>query len=68
MQKKDDNRREVGLGQSGHSCRKKHGVYAGLSVYKSGRTRAQMQKIDDGDLTTGVFREHVDGYIFVLEY
>lgn len=50
---------------------KVHGCYAGLSVYLPFRTTAQMQKIDaaidDGDLLTGLFRQRVDGYIYILE-
>ena len=46
--------------------------YAGLSVYQPNRTRAQMKnldkEIDDGDLATGVFREHENGYIYVIEF
>jgi len=48
-----------------------HGIYAGLSIHQPARTRAQMEeidlKIDDGDLDTGVFRGHSNGFIFILE-
>ncbi len=46
------------------------GVTAGVSVYLPDRTPAQMievdRMIDDGDLTTGAFRQRVDGYIYIL--
>lgn len=48
-----------------------HGGYAGLSVYRPFRTRAQMREIDrlldDGDLATGLFRSRPEGYIYFLE-
>ena len=48
-----------------------HGVYAGLSIVKPLRTSLQMREIDkeidDGDLTTGIFRSRPDGYIYTVE-
>ena len=47
------------------------GCYAGVSVYRPERTSVEMQgidaKIDDGDLSTGIFRSREDGYIYILE-
>ena len=48
-----------------------YGCYAGLSVSLPSRTTAQMAeidaRIDDGDLTTGIFRSRAGGYICILE-
>jgi len=48
-----------------------HGCYAGLSVIGPRRTSTQMQdidaRIDDGDLSTGSFRSHPSGYIYIVE-
>ena len=47
------------------------GVVAGISVYKPGRTAAQMReidrRIDDGNLNSGSFRQRTDGYISIIE-
>jgi hypothetical protein len=49
-----------------------HGVYAGLSIKNPARTSAEMveidREIDDSELTTGTFRGHSNGYIYVLEF
>lgn len=49
----------------------RYGVEAGLSVHRPTASPAEMAmidaRIDDGDLTTGVFRQRTDGYIFVLQ-
>jgi prepilin-type N-terminal cleavage/methylation domain-containing protein len=46
--------------------------YAGLAVHQPKRTTADMRKIDeridDGNLSTGLFRSITDGYIHVVEY
>ncbi|HEX8911100.1 MAG TPA: prepilin-type N-terminal cleavage/methylation domain-containing protein [Humisphaera sp.] len=46
------------------------GVVAGVSVYMPNRTPAQMleidRMIDDGNLTTGAFRQRTNGYVYVL--
>ena len=46
------------------------GVTAGVSVELPDRTPAQMieidRMIDDGNLTTGAFRQRTNGYIYVL--
>jgi prepilin-type N-terminal cleavage/methylation domain-containing protein len=46
------------------------GVTAGVSVYMPDRTPAQMVEIDrmvdDGNLTTGAFRQRANGYVYVL--
>lgn len=48
------------------------GFTAGVSVYKPGRSRAQMilvdGMLDDGDLGTGRFQERTDGYIYIIEF
>jgi len=48
-----------------------YGCYAGISVINPGRTSAQMvdidEKIDDGIITAGRFRQRPDGYIYVIE-
>ena len=48
-----------------------HGCYAGVSIYKPGRTELEMANIDkivdDGNLLSGVFRKRTDGYIYILE-
>jgi hypothetical protein len=45
--------------------------YAGLSVLDPARTSGQMKEIDaildDGDLGTGRFRAHPQGYVFISE-
>ena len=47
-----------------------YGVYAGLVVHNPSRTTLQMQeidrKIDDGNIVTGKFRRHENGYIFIV--
>jgi type IV pilus assembly protein PilA len=47
------------------------GVTAGISVHQPTATVELLtevdRKIDDGDLTTGNFRERSDGYIYILE-
>ncbi len=47
------------------------GVTAGISVHRPTATiellREVDRKIDDGDLSTGNFRERSDGYIYILE-
>ena len=49
---------------------KVHGMYAGLAVYQPERTIAEMRDIDaaldDGSLTSGMFRSKDDGYIYML--
>jgi len=46
------------------------GVIAGVSVELPDRTPAQMleidKMIDDGNLTTGAFRQRTNGYIYIL--
>lgn len=48
-----------------------YGATAGVSVYLPELTEEQMVKIDsridDGDLSTGVFRQRSAGYIYVIE-
>ena len=50
---------------------KVYGCYGGISVVDPGRTTDQMQDIDsiidNGDITTGRFRERAGGYIYVVE-
>jgi prepilin-type N-terminal cleavage/methylation domain-containing protein len=47
------------------------GLTAGVSVYQPDRTPAEMADIDkiidDGNLSTGVFRQRANGYIFILQ-
>lgn len=47
------------------------GVGAGVSVYQPNWTSEQMQEIDaiidDGNLSTGEFRQRAAGYIYILE-
>lgn len=48
-----------------------HGIcYAGLSVYKPERTSEELRvidaRIDDGNLSTGLFRSHADGCILII--
>ncbi len=47
------------------------GVHAGVSVYRPAATRARMaqidSKIDDGNLSTGQFRQRTDGYIYIIQ-
>ena len=47
------------------------GVTAGISIHRPTATVELLtevdRKIDDGDLTTGNFRERSNGYIYVLE-
>jgi hypothetical protein len=42
-----------------------------VSVYQPDRTTAEMADIDkiidDGNLSTGVFRQRSNGYIFILQ-
>lgn len=46
------------------------GLVAGISVELPDRTIAQMSEIDrmidDGDLTTGAFRQRTNGYVYLL--
>lgn len=48
------------------------GFTAGISIYQPTATRAQLQQIDamidDGDLTTGNFRQRANGFIWILEH
>jgi type II secretory pathway pseudopilin PulG len=48
-----------------------HGVRAAMSVFEPKRTADQMVKIDekfdDGDLSTGIFRQRPGGYMYVIE-
>jgi prepilin-type N-terminal cleavage/methylation domain-containing protein len=48
-----------------------YGCYAGISVISPGRTSKQMEdideKVDDGNLAQGKFRQHAAGYIYALE-
>ena len=48
-----------------------NGVTAGVSVHQPDRTPAEMVEvdklIDDGDLTTGVFRTRTNGYVFIIQ-
>ena len=48
-----------------------HGCYAGISVVAPARTSEQMkdidERLDDGIITTGKFRQRTDGYIYVIE-
>jgi hypothetical protein len=48
-----------------------YGAIAGVSVFMPDLTEAQMARIDaridDGDLTTGIFRRRSSGYIYVME-
>jgi prepilin-type N-terminal cleavage/methylation domain-containing protein len=50
--------------------RDQFGVAAGVSVYQPDRSPAQMvevdRMIDDGNLTTGAFRQRTDGYVYIL--
>jgi len=47
------------------------GFLAGVSVYRPGVSPAVMRRIDtridDGDLTTGFFRQRAQGFIYILE-
>ena len=47
-----------------------YGVYAGLVVNGPARTTLQMkkidEKIDDGNIATGKFRRHKNGYIYIV--
>jgi prepilin-type N-terminal cleavage/methylation domain-containing protein len=47
------------------------GYTAGIAVSGPGRTDAEMTEIDarldDGDLTTGIFRQRAGGFVFLLE-
>jgi type IV pilus assembly protein PilA len=47
------------------------GVVAGVSVFQPDRTPEEMSDIDrlidDGNLSTGVFRQRTDGYIFIIQ-
>jgi prepilin-type N-terminal cleavage/methylation domain-containing protein len=47
------------------------GCRAGVSVYRPDRSDAQMRVIDalidDGDLTTGIFRKRNAGFIYIVE-
>jgi len=47
------------------------GVHAGVSVKSPNRTTEQMQEIDamidDGNLSSGSFRQRAGGYIYILE-
>jgi type II secretory pathway pseudopilin PulG len=46
--------------------------YAGIAVFQPRRTAENMrgidERIDDGDLSTGMFRQMTDGYIRVIEF
>ncbi len=48
------------------------GFKAGVSVYRPGWSDEEMtdidRRIDDGNLTTGLFRKRADGFIYILEY
>jgi len=48
-----------------------HGVVAAVSVFEPSRTAAQMlkidEKIDDGNLGTGIFRSRANGYMYIIE-
>lgn len=48
------------------------GFVAGLSVYEPDADLAMMTlvdaEIDDGDLSTGIFRSRTNGYIMILEF
>jgi prepilin-type N-terminal cleavage/methylation domain-containing protein len=48
------------------------GYTAGVSVYQPNRTVAEMQaidlQIDDGNLSTGNFRQRAQGYIYIVEF
>lgn len=50
---------------------KVYGCYAGISVINPGRTSTQMEdideRVDDGNLAQGKFRQHASGYIYVIE-
>ena len=47
-----------------------YGAVAAVSVYRPDRSPAEMieidKMIDDGNLTTGSFRQRTDGYIYIL--
>lgn len=48
-----------------------YGFKAGVSVNQPGLSDADMtkidQEIDDGDITSGIFRKHAGGYISIIE-
>ncbi len=51
---------------------KQFGFTAGISVYKPTVSVAQMREIDklidDGNLTTGIFRSRSNGFIYIMQF
>ncbi len=60
------------LGGSWRWNHEQFGFKAGISVYHPTAPVEQFQaldtQLDDGNLNTGYFRSHANGYIYVMEF